>query len=116
MTITINVPSLQGTLTLFDPKGTVVHAIGELGRALGKREDDDGIKFIHEKFDEFEKYITDHATSDPVLAEEMPAIIKAWVAEQDALIAIELAKTKRGKNMNKPIISETKKELSEIKI
>lgn len=95
--VTINVPSLQGTLTLFDPKGTAVHAIGELGRALGKREDDDGIKFINEKFDEFEKYITDHATSNPVLAEEMPGIIKAWVAEQDALIAIELAKTKRGK-------------------
>ena len=92
MTITINVPSLQGTLTLFDPKGTVVHAIGELGRALGKREDDEGIKFINGKFDDFDQYIDAHASSDPVKAEEMPAIIKAWVAEQDALIAIELAK------------------------
>lgn len=95
--VTINVPTLQGTLTLFDPRGTVVHAIGELGRALGKREDDEGIKFINGKFDDFDQYIDAHASSDPVKAEEMPAIIKAWVAEQDALIAIELEKTKRGK-------------------
>jgi pheromone shutdown protein TraB len=87
MSILVKTPDLNATLNLFDPKNTVAKAIVRLGDALDMKQNKLGDAFIDGKYIELLDYIDAHASSDPIKASEMPVMIKAWIAEQDAFIA-----------------------------